>query len=47
MDLTAERRDGSQQWADDGKSLYTFIKDKAPGDVTGDKIKDVWHVVAE
>ena len=41
------RDDGTKQWAYDGKPLYTFIKDKAPGDMTGDKMKDVWHVVHE
>jgi predicted lipoprotein with Yx(FWY)xxD motif len=47
-DLTIIKRDdGSMQWADDGKPLYTFVKDAKPGDVTGDKFKDVWHVVKE
>ena len=47
-DLTIIKRpDGTMQWADDGKPLYTFIKDKKPGDVTGDNLKDVWHVVKE
>jgi predicted lipoprotein with Yx(FWY)xxD motif len=47
-DLTIIKRDdGSMQWADDGKPLYTFMKDKKPGDVTGDKMKDVWHAVME
>jgi predicted lipoprotein with Yx(FWY)xxD motif len=45
-DLTIIKRDdGSMQWADDGKPLYTFVKDTKPGDVAGDKFKDVWHVV--
>lgn len=39
-----KRDDGSMQWAYDGKPLYTFIKDKKPGDKTGDGMKDVWHV---
>lgn len=42
---TVKRDDGTMQWAYDGKPLYTFVKDKAPGDKTGDKMKDVWHVV--
>jgi predicted lipoprotein with Yx(FWY)xxD motif len=47
-DLTIIKRDdGSLQWADDGKPLYTFKKDKKPGDAMGDKMKDVWHVVKE
>ena len=38
-----KRDDGSMQWAYDGKPLYTFVKDKAAGDKTGDGMKDVWH----
>ncbi|MFJ3485175.1 hypothetical protein ACIPL1_17560 [Pseudomonas sp. NPDC090202] len=38
------RDDGSKQWAYKGKPLYTWVKDKAPGDTTGDGVKDVWHV---
>lgn len=32
------RADGTQQWAYGGKPLYTWIKDKKPGDVTGDGV---------
>jgi predicted lipoprotein with Yx(FWY)xxD motif len=39
-----KRDDGASQWVYKGKALYTFIKDKAPGDKTGDGLKDVWHV---
>ncbi len=39
------RDDGSKQWAHKGKPVYTFSKDAKPGDVAGDKVKDVWHVV--
>ncbi|WEK31101.1 MAG: hypothetical protein P0Y58_02615 [Candidatus Pseudomonas phytovorans] len=39
-----KRDDGSMQWAYDGKPLYTFVKDKKAGDMTGDGVKDVWHV---
>ena len=47
-DLTIiTRPDGTKQWADEGKPLYTFIQDKKPGDITGDKMKDVWHAVME
>ena len=42
-----KRDDGKMQWADDGKPLYTFANDKKPGDVTGDKMKNVWHAVTE
>ena len=45
-DLTViTRADGTMQWADHGKPLYTYVKDKAPGDVTGDKVNGVWHAV--
>ncbi len=40
-----ERDDGSRQWAYKGQPLYTFVKDKKPGDTTGDNVKEQWHVV--
>ena len=47
-DLTIIKRpDGTLQWADEGKPLYTFIQDKKPGDLTGDNMKNVWHAVKE
>ena len=39
------RDDGTMQWAYKGKPLYYFKKDAKPGDKTGDKVKDVWHVL--
>jgi predicted lipoprotein with Yx(FWY)xxD motif len=39
------RADGTKQWAYDGKPLYTFASDAAPGDTTGDGVKGVWHVL--
>jgi len=44
---TVNRDDGSKQWAYKGKPVYLWIKDKKPGDKTGDGVKDVWHVVKE
>jgi predicted lipoprotein with Yx(FWY)xxD motif len=41
------REDGSRQLAYKGKPLYTFVKDKKPGDKTGDKAMEVWHVVTD
>ena len=29
----------------DGKPLYTFISDKDPGDIKGDNLGGVWHIV--
>jgi predicted lipoprotein with Yx(FWY)xxD motif len=40
-----DRTDGTKMWAYDGKPLYLWIKDTKPGDVTGDGVGDVWHVV--
>lgn len=40
-----DRTDGTKMWAYDGKPLYTFIKDKAKGDVTGEGVGGVWHLV--
>jgi predicted lipoprotein with Yx(FWY)xxD motif len=42
-----KRDDGKMQYAYDGKPLYTFVKDEKPGEMKGDKMKDVWHVVHE
>lgn len=39
-----ERKDGSRQWAKDGKALYFWIKDVKQGDITGDGVKGVWDV---
>jgi predicted lipoprotein with Yx(FWY)xxD motif len=38
------RDDGSKQWAYKSKPLYYWVKDKKPGDRTGDKVGDTWHV---
>ena len=47
-DLTIiSRDDGTWQWADGGKPLYTYVKDKKPGDVMGDNVNNVWHAVKE
>ncbi|SDN75297.1 Predicted lipoprotein with conserved Yx(FWY)xxD motif [Pseudomonas arsenicoxydans] len=42
-----KRDDGTMQYAYDGKPLYTFMKDEKPGEMKGDGMKDVWHVVHE
>ena len=33
-----------QDGAYDGHPLYTFVEDKAPGDIKGDGKGGVWHV---
>lgn len=44
MSLTP-RTDGQQQWAYDGKPLYTYVEDTMPGDAKGDNVGNVWHVI--
>ena len=39
------RTDGTQQWAYDGHPLYTFVQDKAPGEIKGNGFHNNWHVV--
>jgi len=41
------RDDGGKQWAYDGMPLYLWVKDKKPGDRTGDGFRGVWHVVKQ
>ncbi|MGE0119543.1 MAG: hypothetical protein AB7S71_09010 [Dongiaceae bacterium] len=44
-DLALIGDDGRRQWAYKGHPLYTYIDDKAPGDVTGEGIDGEWYVV--
>lgn len=37
------RDDGQAQWALKGKPLYYWVKDRQPGDKTGDGVNGVWH----
>lgn len=39
------RTDGALQWTYGGKPLYLWIKDSKPGDVTGDGVGGVWHII--
>ena len=41
------RKDGTMQWAYDGKPLYYFAGDRKKGDKTGDGRNDVWHAMME
>ncbi|HSB01382.1 MAG TPA: hypothetical protein VLE49_12075 [Anaerolineales bacterium] len=43
---TTTRKDGSTQVTYNGWPLYYYFKDKAPGDVTGQTVGDVWYVVS-
>lgn len=40
------RDDGSEQLAYDGRPLYRYVDDVAPGDVNGHGVGDVWFAVA-
>lgn len=40
-----KRSDGSEQFAWKGMPLYYYIKDAKAGDVTGDGVGGVWHIV--
>ena len=42
-----ERKDGTIQWAYDGKPLYLWVKEAKPGDMNVDVMNDVWHVAVE
>jgi len=44
---TVTRDDGSKQWAYKGMPVYLWVKDKKPGDKTGDGVLEVWHVIKE
>lgn len=45
---TIKRPDGTLQITYKGKPLYTFIKDKNPGDKNGDKLMNgAWHAVTD
>ena len=47
VDVTDKDGKPAKMWAYNGWPLYTFIKDKKAGDVTGDGGGKVWHVVEE
>ena len=47
IDVTDKDGAAKKMWAYNGLPLYYFIKDKAKGDVTGDGVGNVWHVVKE
>lgn len=40
-----KRSDGNQQFAWKGMPLYYFVKDIKPGDILGDGVGGVWHLV--
>jgi len=38
------RDDGKKQWTYKDRPLYLWVKDRKPGDRTGDNLNKVWHV---
>jgi predicted lipoprotein with Yx(FWY)xxD motif len=42
-----KRTDGKMQWAHDGKPVYMFQGDKAKGDMAGDGMGGVWHIISK
>ncbi len=42
-----KRTDGTMQWAYDGKPVYFFVDDAKPGDMAGEGMGGVWHVIKE
>jgi len=42
--MIIKRKDGSMQWAYEGKPVYLWVKDTKPGDITGDGVGGVWHI---
>lgn len=42
-----ERKDGTRQWAHDGRPLYLWIEDTQPGQMTGDGVGGVWHTAKD
>ncbi len=47
VDVTEKDGKAAKMWAYNGLPVYYFIKDKKPGDVTGDGVGGVWHVIKE
>ena len=43
---TIETPDGEHQVTVDGRPVYLFAQDDAPGDVNGQGVNDVWYAVA-
>ncbi len=39
------RADGTTQWAYKGMPLYFYVGDAKAGDMNGDKLNGVWHVI--
>lgn len=42
---TTTRKDGAKQLTYEGKPLYYYFQDKAPGDTTGEGVGGVWFMI--
>lgn len=40
-----KRDDGTSQYAWKGKPLYFYVKDINPGDILGDGVNGIWHLI--
>jgi predicted lipoprotein with Yx(FWY)xxD motif len=47
VDVTDKDGAMKKMWAYEGWPLYYYVKDTKAGDVTGDMVGGVWHVVKE
>lgn len=41
------RDDGSKQWSYKGKPLYFWVKDRQPGDQSGDGVNKIWRTARQ
>jgi predicted lipoprotein with Yx(FWY)xxD motif len=47
VDVTDKDGKMEKMWAYNGSPVYNFIKDTKPGDVNGEGVMGLWHVVKE
>jgi predicted lipoprotein with Yx(FWY)xxD motif len=47
VDVTDKAGKTEKMWAYKGSPVYFFVKDTKPGDVKGNGVANVWHVVKE
>jgi predicted lipoprotein with Yx(FWY)xxD motif len=47
VDVTDKDGKMEKMWAYNGSPVYTFVKDTKPGDVNGEGVIGLWHVIKE